>query len=111
MMGLISEQMIDFNPPRKIIFDVFQYEHSIILDDFQVPMQYRGMGYGTKLMNKLIKYADMENLPVIVEACDGYGTPLDELIQFYGKFDFKLFEELAHKNTVHCTWLIRRPSI
>jgi GNAT superfamily N-acetyltransferase len=111
MMGLISEQVIDFKPPRRIIFDVFQYEEFIILDDFQVPEQYKGMGYGTKLMNKLIKHADMVNLPVIVEACDGYGTPLDELIRFYGKFNFELFEGLAHKNTTHCTWLIRTPNI
>ena len=111
MMGLISEQVIDFNPPRRIVFDVLQYEHFIVLDDFQVPMQYRGMGYGTKLMNKLIKHADKENLHVIVEACDGYGTPLDKLIQFYGKFDFELFEAWSSKNTTHCTWLIRTPNI
>jgi hypothetical protein len=60
---------------------------------------------------KLKKHADKENLHVIVEACDGYGTPLDKLIQFYGKFDFELFEAWSSKNTTHCTWLIRTPNI
>jgi len=110
MMGLISEEgPLDFNPRRGIVFDVYEYENFIILDELIVPDKLKGKGYGGRLMDDLCEYADDERLAVIVEAGDGYGTPLNELITFYSKWGFQPFEEMSNRNTEHSKWLIRYP--
>ena len=111
MMGLINESdTVEFDHPPSITFDVFHYGDELILDALIIPKRLRGKGYGTYLMDELCEYADDENLPISVEAGDGWGTPLNELITFYGKWGFVPDENYSHLNSAHSMWLNRQPN-
>lgn len=57
--------------------------HSIILRD-----DVKESGYGTQIMNDIIKYADDNNKIVTLTASNSYGSSKGRLINFYKRFGF-----------------------
>jgi GNAT superfamily N-acetyltransferase len=62
---------------------------SLFLSDLYVKEEHRGTGVGTKVMNSIIKFADTENLPIVLipEPDDDNISP-KKLMDFYKKFGF-----------------------
>jgi len=62
---------------------------SLFLSDLYVKEEHRGTGVGTKVMNGIIKFADTENLPIVLipEPDDDNISP-KKLMDFYKKFGF-----------------------
>ncbi len=62
---------------------------SLFLSDLYVKEEYRGTGVGTKVMNSIIKFADTENLPmVLIPEPDDDNISPKKLMDFYKKFGF-----------------------
>ena len=57
--------------------------HSIILKD-----DIKEGGFGTKIMEDIIKYADNNNKIVVLTASNSYGSAKGRLIEFYKRFGF-----------------------
>jgi len=69
----------------------------------------RRRGAGTKLMQKVVKFADIKGL-ILTTSAEPYGPHASEkdipwLVEFYKKFGFKTPFPNKHPN-----WLIRHPS-
>ena len=62
---------------------------SLFLSDLYVKEEHRGTGVGTKVMNSITKFADAENLPIVLipEPDDDNVSP-KKLMDFYKKFGF-----------------------
>jgi len=62
---------------------------SLFLSDLYVKEEHRGTGVGTKVMTVIIKFADTENLPIVLipEPDDDNISP-KKLMDFYKKFGF-----------------------
>jgi GNAT superfamily N-acetyltransferase len=62
---------------------------SLFLSDLYVKEEHRGTGVGTKVMNSITKFADAENLPIVLipEPDDDNISP-KKLMDFYKKFGF-----------------------
>jgi GNAT superfamily N-acetyltransferase len=62
---------------------------SLFLSDLYVKEEHRGTGVGTKVMNSITKFADTENLPIVLipEPDDDNVSP-KKLMDFYKKFGF-----------------------
>ena len=62
---------------------------SLFLSDLYVKEEHRGTGVGTKVMNSITKFADTENLPIVLipEPDDDNISP-KKLMDFYKKFGF-----------------------
>lgn len=69
---------------------MFYYDDSIngiFLSDLYIKNQYKGQGYGTKIMNELIKFADIYNMAIsLIPVSEN--TSSEKLIEFYKKFGF-----------------------
>jgi GNAT superfamily N-acetyltransferase len=62
---------------------------SLFLSDLYVKEEHRGTGVGTKVMNSIIKFADTENLPmVLIPEPDDDNVSPKKLMDFYKKFGF-----------------------
>ena len=62
---------------------------SLFLSDLYVKEEHRGTGVGTKVMNSIIKFADTENLPmVLIPEPDDDNISPKKLMDFYKKFGF-----------------------
>jgi GNAT superfamily N-acetyltransferase len=62
---------------------------SLFLSDLYVKVEHRGTGVGTKVMNSIIKFADTENLPmVLIPEPDDDNISPKKLMDFYKKFGF-----------------------
>jgi len=61
----------------------------LFLSDLYVKEEHRGTGVGTKVMNSITKFADTENLPIVLipEPDDDNISP-KKLMDFYKKFGF-----------------------
>lgn len=61
-----------------------------------IPKDLRGQGYGSKLMEKIITYADSVNKPIYLTPDKSYGaTSVNRLKDFYKQFGFKKNQDLA----------------
>lgn len=69
---------------------MFYYDDSIngiFLSDLYIKKEYKGQGYGTKIMNELIKFADIYNMAIsLIPVSEN--TSSEKLIEFYKKFGF-----------------------
>ena len=69
---------------------MFYYDDSIngiFLSDLYIKNEYKGQGYGTKIMNELIKFADIYNMAIsLIPVSEN--TSSEKLIEFYKKFGF-----------------------
>lgn len=69
---------------------MFYYDDSIngiFLSDLYIKKEYKGQGYGTKIMNELIKFADIYNMAIsLIPVSEN--TYSKKLIEFYKKFGF-----------------------
>ena len=64
---------------------MFYYDDSIngiFLSDLYIKKEYKGQGYGTKIMNELIKFADIYNMAIsLIPVSEN--TSSEKLIEFY----------------------------
>ena len=69
---------------------MFYYDDSIngiFLSDLYIKNEYKGQGYGTKIMNELIKFADIYSMAIsLIPVSEN--TSSEKLIEFYKKFGF-----------------------
>lgn len=69
---------------------MFYYDDSIngiFLSDLYIKNEYKGQGYGTKIMNELIKFADIYNMSIsLIPVSENASS--EKLIEFYKKFGF-----------------------
>lgn len=61
----------------------------LVLDCIRIAEANQRRGFGSDIMTMLCKYADRYQLPIYLEPNDLFGTPIDVLNRFYGKFGFK----------------------
>jgi predicted GNAT family acetyltransferase len=59
------------------------------LESIVIPKQLRGQGYGTEIMNKIIKLADDESKPIYLTPDTSFGgSSFKRLVSFYKRFGF-----------------------
>jgi len=69
--------------------DVFDDPY-IFLASIVVKKNKRNTGVGTAVMNHIIEFSKLKDIPVALNPSDLYGSNSDLLIEFYRKFGFKL---------------------
>jgi len=90
-------------------FDLYENIYSIILNKIIINKEFRKDGYGSKVMNDLINYADKEEkVIVLTPSTDFGGTSVNRLIQFYKKFGFKMNKGI-NKDFKFKDLMIRQP--
>jgi GNAT superfamily N-acetyltransferase len=64
--------------------------NSIFLSDIYMKPQFKGKGWGTKIIKELVKFADDKKLPnQLIPATDSLKqSSINRLIRFYKKFGF-----------------------
>lgn len=62
---------------------------ALFLSDLYIKQEFRGQGIGTKIMNNITQFADLNQLPIVLipEPEDESASP-KQLIEFYKKFGF-----------------------
>lgn len=83
----------------QITFDlsIWEKEKLVWLNNFIIPNEYRLKGLGTSIMSDFSKWLDSNEYDskLLVSSC--YGTSEYKLIDFYKKFDYKIYHEKNHK--------------
>jgi GNAT superfamily N-acetyltransferase len=84
------------------VYDTGDY---LILQTIIVPKENRKMGYGTEIMEKLLKYSDKVKKDIYLTPDTGYGaTSFNRLVKFYKRFgfvknnDYSISEFMVRKN-------------
>jgi len=71
-----------------IDLSIFGSEHQAHIYILEVPEELRGKGIASKVMKDITELADYHNITLTVNPSDEFGSDLNRLKQFYGKFDF-----------------------
>jgi len=77
-------------------------EEALFINDIAIKPEYQGKGYGSKIIQSAIKYAEEQGIPVALRASVGghYDTKStmsqEDLIKFYQKFGFELKPDLSN---------------
>jgi len=69
--------------------DIYEYPSHIELKRIVVPIESRGKGIGSKVMNDLIKYSNNIKKDIFTTPSSDFGGSKSRLIQFYKSFGFK----------------------
>jgi GNAT superfamily N-acetyltransferase len=70
-----------------LMFYYDDFSKGIFLSDLYIKPQFRGEGYGGKIMNELTSFADTNNMPISLIPVS-QDTPPRKLVKFYKKFGF-----------------------
>jgi GNAT superfamily N-acetyltransferase len=62
----------------------------IYLVTIKIKQRYRNQGYGRKVMNSIVRFADKHNEAIILFATNMFGSELTRLYKFYRGFGFFL---------------------
>jgi len=80
----------DLENQYDINLDLYDSGEYLILSRIIIPKNRRGEGIGSKVMDKIIQYADEVNKPIYLTPSKDFGaTSLNRLEQFYKQFGFK----------------------
>jgi len=77
-------------------------EEALFINDISIKPEYQGKGYGSKIIQSVIEYAEKQGMPVALRASVGghYDTKSNmsqqDLITFYKKFGFELRPDLSN---------------
>jgi len=77
-------------------------EEALFINDILIKPEMQNLGYGSKILQDAIQYANRNQMPIALRASSGghYGTKsnLDQkqLITFYKKFGFELRSDLSN---------------
>ena len=77
-------------------------EEALFINDIAINPEYQGKGYGSKIIQSAIKYAEEQGIPIALRASVGghYDTKSkmsqEDLIKFYQKFGFELKPDLSN---------------
>jgi len=77
-------------------------EEALFINDITINPEYQGKGYGSKIIQSAIKYAEEQGIPIALRASVGghYDTKSkmsqEDLIKFYQKFGFELKPDLSN---------------
>lgn len=77
-------------------------EEALFINDITINPESQGKGYGSKILQSAIKYAEEQGIPIALRASAGghYGTKSkmsqEDLIKFYQKFGFELKPDLSN---------------
>lgn len=63
-------------------------KNSLYISDLYVKDKFRGIGVGTSVMTDIIKFADLNKLPIVLIPEPDGKLSVKKLIQFYMKFGF-----------------------
>jgi GNAT superfamily N-acetyltransferase len=69
--------------------DNFDDEY-IFLASIVVKKSKRNTGIGTQVMNLIIEFSNLKDIPIALNPSNLYGSDTEELIKFYRRFGFKL---------------------
>jgi GNAT superfamily N-acetyltransferase len=76
----------------QVLEDLYFYSEydMLVLSDIYIKEGYKGRGYGTKIMQELVAFADKEKLPIklVPAAGDIHGASMKRLKNFYRHFGF-----------------------
>lgn len=85
--------------------DIYENRTSLILSKIIIKDEYKGEGFGSKVMQDLVDYADQNKKIVALTPASDFGGSKDRLIQFYKRFGFK------HNKGVHKSFEFREAMI
>lgn len=90
--------------------DIYENKNSLKLARIVVKPEYKNNGIGTKIMERLTKYADENSKIISLTPASDFGGNKNRLIQFYKRFGFKL-NQGHHKNFEFRDSMIRYPKL
>lgn len=73
-----------------IVVNITNWSEEMWLNHLIIPPKYKGQGLGSFIMNALINYANTEHKQIKLLPANCYGTDVDVLIDFYGRFGFEM---------------------
>ena len=99
LLETINQEVSSFerqihNKYKQYLEDLYFYyddkSNSIFISDLYMNPQFKGMGWGTKIMKEICKFADGKNLAVsLIPAAESiHPNTMRRLINFYKKFGF-----------------------
>ena len=59
------------------------------LCEIYIKSSFRNLGYGTKILTEIIEICDRDQINMVLEASDDFGSDLSRLIKFYERFGFR----------------------
>lgn len=80
--GIVQDLKLEYNDDRN--------PPHIYLALIRIKKKYRGMGYGSKILKRIIKFAEKHEIDIRLYATNIYGSDLDRLYQFYMNHGFVL---------------------
>lgn len=81
---------IQLSPTKIAIADLTDYYgEGLIITRINVPIQYRGLGHGSKLLDEICGEADMDGIKLHLEISPSDGLDYNQLDAWYRKRGFK----------------------
>lgn len=84
-IGIIQDLKLDYNTDDPE--DPYLY-----LELIKIRKKYRNLGYGTKVLRSIVRFADKHNVRIELYATNAFGTDLKILYSFYRKHGFILIK-------------------
>jgi GNAT superfamily N-acetyltransferase len=94
------QKTLEIEYPVKL--NLSEENNSIILDLIMVKEDKRCKGFGTKVMEKIINYADTHHLNIQLTPSKDYGSNVRRLRKFYKRFDFQKNNNRYYALIRHC---------
>lgn len=75
---------------KDILDKLFIFDHGewIELNIIQINPAFKNKGYGTRIMQDIVEYADINNIPITLTPTEDFGSAKNRLTQFYKQFGF-----------------------
>ena len=71
------------------VLDTSDYEDGRVINRINTPVKFRGKGYGSKLLSKVVKEADKYKTPLYLEILPSGGLSYQQLEAWYTRYGFK----------------------
>ncbi len=75
--------------PKSLKKERYFYGQWFYIIELYVPKKHRNKGIASKLINKMIKWANKNKYSLILEVTPYEGSTYNKLVKFYEKFGFK----------------------
>lgn len=91
----------DLESEFKIELEIWDNGEYLELSKIIIPRDKRGTGVGSKVMQKIVDYADSVRKDIRLTPTDDFGaTSINRLKRFYSKFGFEKNRDYRYKDTM-----------